>query len=169
MKDQHIIGILEAGPFSQLGGGELAAVREHAARCEGCRKAFEAARVSSALLRGRAAAAVEPSPFFQTRVLAALRERRADEEPVLRRLWRAAGVMVSSMAAAVALLAVFTVAAPNLGLAPAEDEQVATAAPDFYSTEAALFGPAETADAEVDYDQVFRAVYASAESEDVNE
>lgn len=170
MRDQHIIGTLEAGPLARLSEGELAAVREHADACEGCRRAFEAARVASALLRERAAETFEPSPFFQTRVLAALRERRAEEEaPALRRLWRAAGALVSSMAAAVALLAVFTVAAPNLGLAPAEDEQVATAAPDFYSTEAALFGPAETADAEVDYDQVFRAVYASAESEDVNE
>lgn len=162
MKDQHIIGILEGGPLARLGEGELAAVREHAAGCEGCRRAFEAARVASALLRGQAAETFEPSPFFQTRVLAALRERRAEEEaPALRRLWRATGALVSSMAAAVALLAVFTVVAPDFGLSPADDEQVVTNAPDLYSTEAALFAPAETAEADVDYDQVFRAVYAS--------
>ncbi|HWS54985.1 MAG TPA: hypothetical protein VN228_12690, partial [Pyrinomonadaceae bacterium] len=110
------------------------------------------------LLRERPASTVEPSPFFQTRVLAALRERRAEEEtPALSRLWRAAGALVSSMAAAVALLAVFTVAAPNFGLA--DEGEVVTTASDFYSTEA-LFVPAETADAEVDYDQVFQAVYA---------
>ncbi|HEV3470329.1 MAG TPA: hypothetical protein VG148_13470 [Pyrinomonadaceae bacterium] len=170
MKDQHIIGILEGGPLARLSEGELAAARAHAEGCAECRRAFDAARVSAALLRERAAERVEPSPFFQTRVLAALRERLAEEEtPSLRRLWRAAGALVSSMAAAVALLAVFTFVAPNLGLAPADDGQVAATAPDYYSTDAALFGPAETADAEVDYDQVFRAVYASAESEDVNE
>ncbi|MDQ3803120.1 MAG: hypothetical protein M3416_04625, partial [Acidobacteriota bacterium] len=85
-----------------------------------------------------------------------------EESPALRRLWRAAGALVSSMAAAVVLLAAFTFVAPNLGLAPADEEEVAAAAaPDPYSTEAALFAPAETADAEMDYDQVFKAVYAS--------
>lgn len=170
MKDQHIIGMIEGGPLARLSEGELGVVRAHAAGCAECRRAFEAARVSDALLREGAAETFEPSPFFQTRVLAALRERRAEEEaPALRRLWRAAGALVSSMAATVALLAVFTVVAPNFGLAPADDEAVAAAAPDPYSAEA-LFAPSETADAELDYDQVFNVVYASGgEAGDGNE
>src|SRR5918997_1841887 len=78
--------------------------------------------------------------------LAALRERLAEEEtPALRRLWRAAGALVSSMAAAVVLLTALTVAGPQLGLTP--DEEVASA-PDLYSAE--LLAPAETADGEID-------------------
>ena len=166
MKDQHIIGILEGAPLSRLSEGELGAVRAHVGGCAECRRAFEAARVSAALLSEHAAARVEPSPFFQTRVLAALRERRAEEEtPALRRLWRTAGALVSSMAAAVVLLGALTVAGPQLGIT--SDEEVA-ATSDPYSAE--LLIPAETAEGEMDYDQVFMAVYGSgAEASDGNE
>ncbi|MBC7931506.1 MAG: hypothetical protein H7Z38_13160, partial [Rubrivivax sp.] len=80
MKQQHITGILDGVPLAQLGKSEMAVVREHAARCDECRRAYDAALVASSLLRERAAEEFEPSPFFQTRVLAALRERRAAEE-----------------------------------------------------------------------------------------
>ena len=96
MRDEHVKGILDAAPLAQLGEGELAAVRAHTARCAECLRAYEAARSSSLLLKERAAAEVEMPPFFQTRVLAALRERRATEEaPALSRLWRAAGALWS--------------------------------------------------------------------------
>src|ERR687897_355474 len=117
MRDEHVKGILDAAPLAQLGEGELAAVRAHTARCAECLRAYEAARASSLLLKEYVAvtAEVEMPPFFQTRVLAALRERRAAEEaPALSRLWRAAGALVSSMAVTVAaLLALDEVAAED--------------------------------------------------------
>src|SRR5437764_13772616 len=106
MRDEHIKAMLDTTPLDQMSESELAAVRSHAAQCKECARALEAARVSLLLLKERAAAGVEPSPFFQTRVLAALRERQsANEAWSLGRLWRAAGVLFSTMAATVAALA----------------------------------------------------------------
>src|SRR5215217_3770226 len=115
MRDEHIKRLLDEAPLSSLGRAELAAVRAHAETCEECGRAFEAARASSLMLKARAEETFEPSPFFQTRVLAALRERRAAEEErwTLTRLWKSAGLLVSSMAATTAALAVFTFVAPS--------------------------------------------------------
>src|SRR5215207_9767752 len=114
MRDEHIKRLLEEAPLASLGQAELAAVRAHVATCAECGRAFEAAQVSSLMLKARTQEAFEPSPFFQTRVLAALRERRAAEEErwTFARLWKSAGLLVSSMAATTAALAVFTFAAP---------------------------------------------------------
>ena len=160
MKDQHVIDILEAAPLTQLGERELSAVRAHADVCAGCRRAYEAAQISSLLIRERAATVFEPSPFFQTRVLAALRERRAAAAEVFSfgRLWRAAGAMVSSMATAVVLLAGLTL----IGLQPAADAtQQTAAAADPYSAEAVLFEQAELADEEINYGQLYSTIYES--------
>ncbi|HEY9283487.1 MAG TPA: hypothetical protein VIP46_08540, partial [Pyrinomonadaceae bacterium] len=70
MRDGHIIEILERGPFASLTDAELSEARAHADACAGCRRAYNAARVSSLMLRERAAREFEPPPFFQTRVLA---------------------------------------------------------------------------------------------------
>jgi predicted anti-sigma-YlaC factor YlaD len=163
MKEQHIINVIEGAPLGSLSAGELESVRAHAARCEECRRAFEAARVSAEMLRARAAEEFEPSPFFQTRVLAALRARRAEEEaPMLARLWRAAGALASSMAATVALLAGLTFVVPTAGVA---DEEEVAAASEPYSAEAALLG-ASAGDEEMDYEQVLSAIYASGVSDE---
>ena len=76
MRDEHIKRLLDEAPLSSLGKAELAAVRAHAEVCEECRRAVAAAQLSSLMLRTRTQEVFEPSPFFQTRVLAALRERR---------------------------------------------------------------------------------------------
>src|SRR5918997_6567759 len=115
MRDEHIKRTLDETPLSSLGRAELESLRAHAEGCAECGRALEAARASSLMLKARAAEAFEPSPFFQTRVLAALRERRAAEEErwTFARLWKSAGLLVSSMAATVAALAVFTFVAPS--------------------------------------------------------
>ena len=113
MRDEHIKKLLDEAPLASLGSAELARVRAHAEGCADCRRAFEAARAASFMMKARAAEAFEPSPFFQTRVMAALRERQAANDAwPLRRMWRTAGALVSSMAAVVAALAVFTFVAP---------------------------------------------------------
>lgn len=127
MRDEHVISILESVPFADLGEGELAAVRAHAGHCAECRRAYEAAQISALLLRGRAAETIEPPPFFQTRVLAALRERQAATEVWgFGRVWKATRALVSSMAVTVAALAVLTVVAPVQQPEPgAQDEAAA--------------------------------------------
>jgi predicted anti-sigma-YlaC factor YlaD len=163
MKKEHIIGILERAPLAQMGEGELAIVREHAARCEECRRAYDAALVASSLLRERAAAEFEPSPFFQTRVLAALRERRAAEEtPALLRLWRTTGALVSSMAATVALLAGLTFVVPSVQT-PTETTGEVAAASDPFSDDAALLARDDADGEELNYDQVLTTIYESGD------
>ena len=158
MRDEHIKRLLDEAPLSSLGKAELAAVRAHAETCVDCRRAFEAAQVSSQALRARAAETFEPSPFFQTRVLAALRERRAAEEErwTFARLWKSAGLLVSSMAATTAALAVFTFAAPS---EPAAAQEVAGT----YTAESVIFD--EGADEQMTYDQVLTSLYDSEEEE----
>ena len=159
MRDEHVKGILDAAPLAQLGEGELAAVRAHVARCAECLRAYEAARASSLLLKERVAAEVEMPPFFQTRVLAALRERRATEEaPALSRLWRAAGALVSSMAVTVAALVALTFTVPATSFTQETTETIA--ASDIDPDEAALLAPDDVAaEDEIDYGQVLTTVY----------
>ena len=158
MRDEHIKRLLDEAPLASLGKAELAAVRAHAETCEECRRAFEAARLSSLMLKERAAEAFEPSPFFQTRVLAALRERRAAEEErwTLARLWKSAGLLVSSMAATTAALAVFTFVAPS-------ETAVAQEATGTYTAESVIFG--EGAEEQMTYEQVLTSLYGAEDEE----
>lgn len=163
MRDEHIIEVLERGPLADLGESELAAVRAHAARCGACGRAFEAARLSALLLRERAALEVEPSPFFQTRVMAALRERRAGKESwSLARLWKATGALVSSMALTVAALAALTLLGPGAAEAPDETQDIASVS-DTYSAENLFLPRDEAAETEMTYEQVLTAIYEAGE------
>ena len=115
MRDEHIISLLEKGPVARLDENELTAIGAHTARCSNCLRAFEAAQVSSMLLKEGAAESFEPPPFFHTTVLANLRERQAATAGVWAwsRVWRSAGALASSMVATVAALAVFTFVIPG--------------------------------------------------------
>jgi len=157
MRDGHVIEILESGPFDALGESALAQVRAHAEVCADCRRAYEAARVSSLLLRGRAARGFEPPPFFQTRVLAALRERQAEQVWALPRLWKAAGALFASMVATVATLGALTFLAPGATQPDAPAEEVA--AEEVYSVEESILAQGGGADEEMTYDQVLTVVY----------
>jgi hypothetical protein len=107
-------------------------------------------------LKARAAQTFEPSPFFQTRVLAALRERRAAEEErwTLARLWKSAGLLVSSLAATTAALAVFTFVAPS-------ETSAAQEVAGTYTAESVIFG--EGGEEQMTYDQVLTSLYGAEE------
>src|ERR1700730_17197037 len=122
MKETHIIDILDNSPLASLTEKELLTLRSHAESCLSCGRAYEAAQLSTLLLKERAAESIEPSPFFQTRVLAALREQRASNSvPVLSRLWKSAGALVSSMALTTAALAAFSFLAPGAGTSSSQE------------------------------------------------
>lgn len=153
MKDEHVIEILDSAPFASLAEEQLLVVRTHSQSCVECGNAYRAAVLSSAVIKERVQASIEPSPFFQTRVLAALRERQATENvPILGRLWKSAGALVSSMAVTTAALAAlsFMVASP---VTPAY-EQTATA----YSAESVLLDQAS--EEQMSYEQVLSTIYA---------
>jgi hypothetical protein len=162
MRDQHILRVLDETPLASLGKAELAAVRAHAGVCAECGRAFEAARAASLALRERAAETFEPSPFFQTRVLAALRERRAAEEGwTLARLWKSTRVLVSSMAATTAALLVLALAAPQ---EEASAVELAAGGPAF-TAESLLFEEAEAERGQMSYEQVLSTLYGSEDEE----
>jgi anti-sigma-K factor RskA len=114
MKDTHITEILDNASIAMLSESELTEIRVHALECMSCREAFEAARLSAVVIKSRVEATIEPSPFFQTRVMAALREQQAVESvPAMLRLWRSAKVLVSTMAVTTAALAVVSLIQPS--------------------------------------------------------
>ena len=158
MRDEHIKATLDGARLDRLSEDELAAVRSHADGCEECARAFEAAQVSSLLLKERAAETLKPPPFFQTRVLAALRERQmASEFWSIGRLWRAAGVLFSTMAATVAALAALTFVVPQPSATPQEVASGARA----YTAEDVILERAEQPDEQMSYGQVLTTLYDS--------
>ena len=160
MRDEHIKATLDDAPLDRMSESKLNAIRSHAARCEECRRAFEAARVSALLLKERAAETFEPSSFFQTRVLAALRERQSGVEAwSLGRLWRAAGVLFSTMAATVAALAALTFVVPQPSATPQEVASAGRA----YTAEDVILEQAEQPDDQMSYGQVLTTLYDTDE------
>lgn len=135
MKDRHITEILDAKAFAELAADELETARAHAAVCGDCRRALEAARIASALLTVRAALPVaEPSAFFQTKVLQAIRENRSIRRPVAAfwRWWQASYPLVCSM-----ILIVLTLAALT-AFAPKSETEEAVSSYNLYSTDSVI-------------------------------
>ena len=156
MKVEHIIEILDSASLKNLSEEQLKVVQIHIRDCMSCESAYQAAKISSRLVKERAQTTVEPSPFFQTRVMAAWRERQAIENtPVLSRLWKSAGAWVSSMAVTTAALAAFSFVIPA-PISTSADE-TATA----YSAESVLLG--QTSDDQMSYDQVLSTIYVDGD------
>jgi anti-sigma-K factor RskA len=164
-RDGHIISLIENAPLANLSEDNLNTIRVHTEQCSNCRLAFEAAQVSALLLKERALAQFEPSPFFQTRVMATLRERQAASESwasswAIGRLWRAGGALASSMVATVAVLAVLTFAIP--GTQVASGTQQASSLPNVYSAEEVILDQTSQPENESD-GQLLTAIYDGEE------
>jgi hypothetical protein len=156
MNETHITEVLDNAALASLSQSELSDIRAHARECKPCGDAFAAAQVSAVVMRERAEMVIEPSPFFQTRVMAALREQQAAESvPALWRLWNSSRALVSSMALSTVALAVlsFMISAP----ATTTLDQTATVA---LSAEAVILD--QEAD-ELTYEQVLNAIYTEDE------
>lgn len=161
MSEKHIISLIESTALSALSESELSAIRAHNGVCLDCRRAFEAAQVSVLLLKERVAETFEPSPFFQTRVMAHLRERQvANESWAWGRMWRSAGALASSLVATVAALAILTFVAPGTQLTSGTSEMTAINA---YSAEDVLLDQSGTTEDQVSDGQVLTTLYGSDE------
>lgn len=151
MKDRHIIELIDNVSLASLSKTELDEVRAHARECDSCEAAFEAAQLSALVIKERAHVKVEPSPFFHTKVLAAVREQQALESvPAFLRLWNSARAVVSSMAVATIALAALTFVVPE----PATALQEQTASVD--AAESVIF---DQGDDQLSYEQVLAAIY----------
>ena len=156
MNDKHITEMLDAEALASLSPAELDKMRAHARDCEPCGSAFAAAQLTARIMKERAQVVIEPSPFFQTRVMAALREQQAVENvPAFLRLWKSARALVSSMALTTAALAAlsFMISAP----ATSALDQTASA----YSAESVVFD--DSGDDQLTYEQVLNAIYTDEE------
>ena len=151
MKDKHIIEVIDSVAFASLSQTELDEVKAHTRECASCLTAFEAAQVSALVIKQRAQVKIEPSPFFHTKVLAALRERQqAESVPAFARLWKSASALVSTMALVTIALAVMTFVYPDQ--ATAVTEQVASGV----TAEAVIF---DQLDEPLTYEQVLATIY----------
>ena len=159
MREQHIVNILESKPFANLSESDRSTIRAHTPSCDECARAYKVALVSASMLQERMGETVEPSPFFQTRVLAAFREQQR-EEPAFTRLWRSAGALVSSMTAAVVLLAVLSFVGPGT-------EQLSSDVSGFtgYTAEEVILDESESALDQVSDAQVLSTLYEAYEDE----
>ena len=150
MKDKHIIDVLDNTSIASLSKSELSEVQAHARECVSCREAYEAARLMGVVLQSRAQVKIEPSPFFQTRVMAAWREQQAVESvPAMLRLWRLSRALVSSMAVTTAALAALTF------ILPAQTTPLSDQTASMMSAESVIMG----SDDQMSYDQVLSAIY----------
>lgn len=156
MRNNHITEILDSKPFTSLSETELAMIRTHVVSCAACTRAYEAAQISALLIKERADEAADnalnANPFFQTRVMAAWRER-ANNVSALRRLWNATGALVTTMAATTAALLVLTFVAPAT-----DTSNQTTAALVPYSAEAVVLDQSDKD--QVTDEQVLSAMYA---------
>src|SRR5262245_19167070 len=152
MKENHITEILESTPLKSLSATEVETIQAHTQVCERCRRAYTAATISTLVIKERVKQTIEPSPFFQTRVMAAWREQQATENvPAILRLWRSAGALVSSMALVTVALAALSFVAP---VAPTTLPQETASA---YSAESVIFDQGN--DDQMTYGQVLNVIY----------
>jgi len=109
MKENHIVDLLESRSLGSLSVAELEMVKAHAAACPQCLLAYQAAQASLLLLQERASVVVEPPPFFQTKVIAAIREQKlAPKRLGFLNVWQTARPVIASMGAFVAILLALT-------------------------------------------------------------
>jgi hypothetical protein len=154
MRDQHIIGVLESTRFASLSESDHSAIRAHSANCDECARAYKVALVSASLLQDRMAETIEPSPYLHTRVMATIREKQNDV-PAFARMWRAAGALVSSMAAAVVLFAMLSFAVSGEQTLPGE-----VSASTRYSAESLILDETDEALEQASDAQVLNTLYA---------
>jgi hypothetical protein len=171
MRDDHIIQLIEGRPPDKLSAAETRQVRAHTANCAECRQTYEAAHISTRLLRERASVTVEPPPFFHTRVLAAIREqnggrRVAREAFGLQKMWQSARILITSMAIAVATLtavSIFGDRTPFQSGGPGGAASPLVA--DNETAAAVIFEDDDSPNDEMTYSQVLTNLYDSEASE----
>jgi len=161
MKDKHIIDLLEETPLAGLSEIDRSMIEKHSTECARCRQAFEAASLSAILLKEHATRSFAPPPFFETRVLAMVRERQTGYDAwAFGRMWRAAGALVSSMAATVALLAVLSFTLPGSGQT-SNSNVISTT--NSYSAENVMLNETDASDDQISDAQVLTTLYDSDE------
>ena len=159
MKENHIVDLLERRSLGSLSGAELEMVQAHTAACPECLLAYQAAQASLRLLQDRASVSVEPPTFFQTKVMAAIRERKlAREQLGFSNPWQIVRPLVASMGAFVAMLLALTffTNSPELPVEPADLASMNDSAPEWVVVDS------DDAGDEMTYSQAITVLYDPA-------
>ncbi|HEX2523465.1 MAG TPA: hypothetical protein VHP35_15185 [Terriglobia bacterium] len=126
MRENHIVNLLEERPLGRLNVAELEIVKAHTAACAECLRAYEATQASLLLLQERASVIVEPPPFFETKVMAAIREQKlAPKRFGFLSMWQTARPLVASMGVFIVMLLALTFFTDNFQL-PIEPSDLAS-------------------------------------------
>ena len=159
MTNKHILEILDQKAFADISADERKIIDAHILMCADCDRHFAAAKISSVLLRSNADEVFAPSPFFATRVMANVRDKQIAVNPLaaLGKMWKASKTVVGAMTAAVFVLIMLTVFAPDI-------KQVSSAANtdvfNNYSTEMVILNE-RIQTREPTNEQIFQIVYGS--------
>lgn len=162
MRDDHIISLLDSERFGSLSLDDRQRIDSHIRQCESCRQADAAAQVAAMLLQTRAGEIIEPSPFFSTRVMAALRQR-PHQSPLsdLVGSWQSMRGLLFTALSAVVLLAGLTFIVPATN-----SERLAFGN---YSTEGVVFGDESASNDDGDgNEQVMDVVFTSEDTDATN-
>lgn len=162
MRSEHILDILDEKVFGQLNEIEKQTIETHAAHCKSCSQAYKAAQLSSVLLKAGAAQNFEPSPFFQARVMANLREKQVSMNPFLAfgRMWRASRTLVVMMTTVVVALIALTIFAPEFN----KVSSASVSSFDNYSPDVVILNE-RVSSKEPTNEQVFQMIYGSENSD----
>ncbi|MBA2621253.1 MAG: hypothetical protein H0U87_08640 [Acidobacteria bacterium] len=163
MKNQHILDLIDSKAFADLSADERSTVKTHSAACESCARAVQATRISSVLLRADTFENfAAPPAFFQTKVLANLRQKQARVKPLAAfwKMWTASKTLVATMGATVAVLILLTVFAPQFNQNQSDTASATSEVFDDYSTEMVILNEKIPA-REPTNDQIFQVVYAA--------
>src|SRR5262249_41920079 len=114
MRCRQVRKAIDAQPLGQPDSDSRIAILAHCDACIECRRWLRAAALTTSLIRARACEEMEPSPFFRTRVLAAIRDRGAvTVRRQTERMWTSARAIVAPMLVVVIILLALNLFAPK--------------------------------------------------------
>ena len=154
MKNQHITDILNKHTFNGLGENDVAIIESHIAHCRSCLKSYQAWQISSTLLKVGALQTFSPSPFFETKLMAAVREKQAKSVAFFWRWWQASNTVIAAMIFAVVALLFMTLLSPKASFNQSEQASIL----DNYSTDEIIFDQNDST-AELTNGQTLQIIY----------
>lgn len=165
MRNEHILDILDEKAFGELTEVERRSMEIHTAQCRNCLQAYKAAQISSILLKTNAEQIFEPSPFFQTRVMANLREKQVSINPFLAfgKMWRASRSLLAMMTTIVAVLIVLTIFTSKFN----KVSSASASTYDSYSPDVVILNE-RVSSKEPTNEQIFQIIYGSDKDLDSN-
>jgi hypothetical protein len=109
MKCAQVEELIQRGA-SEVESAELSGIELHAEGCASCQRAYSSWAISQELIKARAVDEVQPPPFFNRRVMALIRERKAAPQAAsLADFWRASKMVFGSIIAVILILVSLTI------------------------------------------------------------